>query len=431
MKRMSAAFLGTLSVSLTTVLLNTALLIPSSQAASLRASCLLTDASGSKMDGVNVDDRYPIASVSKIMTAHWAVAKMGILGRFQTVILARQNANGTFDVHLKGTRDPYFGKQALQFLVGQLNSYGITKIGELTFDENLKFMVNTTGSVATGHFDNHEPSANRVKHELRQAFNQLSGGYESTKAKARRMHNMLLPATIKMKVDSIEQVDSENVRESQFELSYRYQSATVLDILKEMNRNSNNYAANNIFESLGGVDAYHRFIQNRLGIGGQTLRFVNGSGDSKLVDGAKIYNEATCRAVIRVIQALRQDLKEQGQGLHSVLPVAGRSAPGERSTVDMYKNDLTDGAVIAKTGTVNPAITLAGLLSTEEGNVYFGYIYRTNGTGGDWRSARLKIRGAITQLMQTYGGGQPMNQRAESFLAFDKGSKLSVVERMQ
>lgn len=417
--------LGTLSVILT----GTIATLPA-RAASLRASCHIEDVAGDRLEGVNVDDRYPIASVSKIMTSYWAVAKMGVDGRFVTRVAVRKVSGDTYDLHLTGSRDPYFGKWAFQYLTSELNRLGITKIRQMTYDENLKFLVDTTGDIATAHLDNHEPGPDRVMRELRRAVEGIANGYDGMKSRATAVHGMSLPSSIRLSVEDIHFVSKDDFVSSQYDDTYIYRSAVVTELLKEMNRNSNNYAANNIFESLGGPEKFRVFIKDRLGLDSSSIRFVNGSGDSKATADGKVYNEATCRAIITVLQALRTELKKSGLGLHQVLAVAGRSANGTRSTVDMYKNDETEGALIAKTGTVNPAITLAGMMTTEEGNIYFGYIYKTNGSGADWRTARQKIKVAITALFREHGGGQALSSRPEAFLAFDGTSKLTRAERM-
>lgn len=399
-------------------------------AASLRASCHLEDNANDRIEGVNVDDRYPIASVSKIMTAYWAVAKMGVNGRFPTRVSVRKVSNDLADVHLTGSRDPYLGKWALQYMVSELNRIGVAKVRRLTFDENFKFLVDTTGDIATAHLDNHEPAPDRVGRELRRAVDNIAGGYDGLKSRVNSTRKMSMPSSIRLKVEDISFLSRNDFNPAQYDDAYTYRSTVLNEILKEMNRNSNNYAANNIFESLGGPEKFQAFIKERLGLGTDAMRFVNGSGDSKVTASGKIYNEATCRAVIKVLQALRAELKKNGLGLHHVLAVAGRNAPGTKSTVDMYKNDETTGALIAKTGTVNPAITLAGMMVTEEGNVYFGYIYKTNGSGGDWRAARQKIKVAVTALIKEHGGGDPMSSVPEAFLAFDEGSKFTPVDRM-
>lgn len=419
-----ATILGTLSVLLTVSALSPA------QAASLRASCHLEDNANDRIEGVNVDDRYPIASVSKIMTAYWAVAKMGPQGRFPTRVSIRVVTNELADVHLTGSRDPYIGKWTLQYMVSELNRLGVTKIRNLTYDENFKFLIDTTGDVAHANFDNHEPGPDRVGSNLKKAFENIAGGYDGLKSRVSKLRKMSMPASIKMKVESISFLSKEDFNPSQYDSAFTYRSTVLLDILKEMNRNSNNYAANNIFEHLGGPEKFREFVKERLNLGTDSLRFVNGSGDSKTTESGKIYNEGTCRSVIKILQALRAELKKTGHGLHHVLAVAGRNAAGTKSTVDMYKNEETNGALIAKTGTVNPAITLAGMMVTEEGNLYFGYIYKTNGSGGDWRNARQKIKVAVTAMLKEHGGGDPISSVPEAFLAFDEGSKLTAVDRM-
>lgn len=408
-------FVRTILVSVSIVLAT-----QNSLAASLKASCQLLDDQNQKIEGINLDARYPIASVSKIMTSFWAVSVMGAEGRFETRVYLRKVSNDSFDVHLAGSRDPYFSMDSLQFLVAELNRNGVRRVRRWTFDQNFKYTRDAI-SQHIAHLAVSDPSDRRVQESLQEDLSHIQSRYTSLRNRAEAIRNMNLPAKIQIAVDQVEAIHSDNFDAKQYDQAYLFQSAPLSEILKEMNRNSNNYAANNIFESLGGSEKFTEFIQAKLGLDQQQIRFVNGSGDFS--DQSNNYNEASCRAVIEVVQGLRSELKKQNKNLYHVLAVTGRAASGTRGTIDMYNNEVTEGALIAKTGTVNPAITLAGMASTQEGGVYFGYIYKTDG-GGDWGAARGKIRLAVTRLIEKYGGAQAVYWRPIAFLSFDKKSSM-------
>jgi hypothetical protein len=127
-----------------------------------------------------------------------------------------------------------------------------------------------------------------------------------------------------------------------------------------------------------------------------------------------------------VIAAFRESLQRQKIELENVMALAGEDpSERERSTVsNIYGNEATADALIAKTGTVNPSVTLAGMASTEEGDVYFGIIYGTNGRKADWTAARTKIRGDVMKLFKKFHNKKEIDYDPTRFMAFDKNSHL-------
>jgi D-alanyl-D-alanine carboxypeptidase len=401
-------------------------------ASEMRAGCYLQDGQGKELEGVNVEKRYEIASVSKVMTTFWAVKQIGLKGRYTTTLYIKKLANDFYDVHIVGSRDPYTGMEMFQFLVGQLNGLGIKKIRNMTYDENFKFILDVrASSTAQGHFTLTSPSAERVMREMRTAVTNLSSGYGNIATRAKVIHNLTLPSAISLRVADIHLLEKKDFDPKNYDSAYLYRSAPLHAIVKEMNRNSNNHAANQIFESLGGAEKFQAFIKAELGLEEKDIRFINGSGDRHdLPDGKSMYNEATCHAVVRVVQALQQEMRKSGLSLANVMAVAGEDpSESEKSTVSaLYDNDETHKALIAKTGTVNPSVTLAGMISTEEGDIYFGYIYGTNGTVADWRDGRNKIRTQVVKLFNRFGGRSSIDFKAIRFLPFDGESKLKKLE---
>jgi hypothetical protein len=80
--------------------------------------------------------------------------------------------------------------------------------------------------------------------------------------------------------------------------------------------------------------------------------------------------------------------------------------------------------MVAKTGTVDPAVALAGMISTDKGDIYFGILYQTNGPG-DWNRGRDAIRNQVVALMAKFGGKDRINgYHSAGFLPFDSSSKL-------
>jgi len=83
-----------------------------------------------------VDEKFPLASTSKVMTSLWSVARLNADSRFKTNIYVTKVSSDSYDVHIEGGRDPIFGRTSSYFLISELNRIGVKKIENLTFDEN-------------------------------------------------------------------------------------------------------------------------------------------------------------------------------------------------------------------------------------------------------------------------------------------------------
>jgi len=393
----------------------------------MNAMCYLEDKSGASVEGTNTQNKYEIASVSKIVTSFWAIDTLGPDFRFNTKVFVDPVGNGTYDVHIAGSSDPYFGREMTYFLFSELYRNQITKIRTLSFDEKFTLFWNVREK-PTWSFN---PSPSDIQTTLRQKLRLNNAEYTITRLNAKKM--------------GVDMVDSPRISVSQigFLTSYQYQqfattqiyqlqSAPLHDYLKEMNRNSNNHVADHIFAFLGGPDSFQRFIKSRLNLEANEIQFVNGSGDKVVVKddknkSQKVYNESSCNALVEVIEALRRDLRKDGKyDLQNIMAVSGvdpKTTLGGR-----YATAQVSGAVVAKTGSVDPAITLAGMITTANGNVYFGILYKTK-SPSDWNSARNAIREKVIGLMNQFGGKDAINDyNTEGFLPFDNGSHFATEE---
>lgn len=433
-------------------------------AAELNSFChVKAGEAASAIRGRDVNQRLPIASVSKIMTAEWAIARFGPNHRYETQVMLFNNKNGTWDLHFQGSRDPYFGQSQMHYLVSELNKMGITNIRRMTFDWQFKFTWDVTSDrVATLEYEVDSPKENVVETKLRMQSKYLDG-YSKT-ASAARAKGIEFHPNPKFRVNQVEAIDAiewGNVMARVPDRVRLMRSAPLHSLLREMNRNSNNYAANQIFESLGGADNYKSYVRRKFGFTENDIRFVNGHGAplmasvggtetwrdtgrgysigemtgqrSVYVDlngrevaagdnARKVYNEATCAAVLQILQSLRTALLRHKRDLSSVMVSAG---DGTTSTIRSYNTPVTRGSLIAKTGTVNTAITLGGLISTRQGKVFFFYNMKPTGRG----AARSQIRARVTELIvNVYGGASRQNIEVEEFTAFSSSGETETTE---
>lgn len=401
-------------------------------AAKSRANCYLLNKEGEAIQGANIDTRYEIASVSKIMTSLWAVSSLGADYRYETRIHILAVGKDLFDIHIEGSGDPFYNREQFQFLISELNSLGIKSVRNLTFDENFKYLASTRQSaVVVGHYTTAYPQPSVVEAQLKATILRISDGYQAVLRRGKDIAGLDLPAAVQFKVAQVKAITSADFQSigafTTADAKRLIQKSVPLrELLKEMNRSSNNYAANLVFENLGGATHFQEFAKKKMGLEEAQIRFLNGSGDRFDYEGGKFaYNEATCSAILSTVATLKLELENQKYTLADVMAVAGADAEGESSTVSsIYGNEVTSHALIAKTGTVSPSITLAGMASTEQGEVYFGNIYGTDGSVADWRQARNSIRTEVVALFKHFTKKKEIDYSPERFMTFDADSRI-------
>ena len=125
---------------------------------------------------------------------------------------------------------------------------------------------------------------------------------------------------------------------------------------------------------------------------------------------------------------MHKTLTEQRTSMARVATVIGSN---QGTATALYNNDKTFDAVIAKTGTVNPAVALGGVASTQKGLVFFMFNMRTRGTAQTWNQGRSQIRKKLIELMDEFDGKVPFNAKSFAFVSFDKRSFADINEGKQ
>lgn len=388
--------------------------------AKLNSFCYMNLTTNSKIQGLNTNTKIPIASVSKLLTSHWLIKAKGLDYRFTTEIYAKEIEGGEFDLHFSGTRDPYFGAEKLHYVISELNKRGLKKIRNLSFDEKFKFLwfvddpeALGNSTIAKSHYINSNPSPQTVLANLKK-YNSFLFGYEETQKKAAKLKiDMILKPQFTVK--NIEYLPSTEFTPETSDTVYYVHSAKSSDLLKEMNRNSNNHSANQIFEHLGSSSAYQDFLETELNLTSSDVVMLNGSGDRVDTEKGARYNEASCAAVLHIIRDLNESLIRQKTNLSKIATVVGTNS----GTANMYNHGLTVDAVVAKTGTVNPSITLGGFASTNNGIILFMYMVSPQGSNP---AARQIIRNDLIRLFKNNGGPKPINGQSFSYFTVDQES---------
>lgn len=410
------------------------LMSSTASAVALKAECYQIDADNQEIHGVAVNKRTEIGSVSKIITAYWALNVLGPEYRFNTQIFISNVDDATVDIHIKGSHDPYFGKTKLQVLVANLNKMGIKKIRYLTFDENFEYLSEPeSNKVARDFYKTTFPEPNRVLKDLTDSFRHMSKGYAAHAKELNKVYKMDLPKWIAVNVKQIKYVAAAEVTPEFLSVSkmYSFKSTTLVQVIKEVNRNSNNYASNILFESLGGAAEFAKFIKADMGLTEDDLIMLNGSGDHfyETYDNEKKfhYNQATCVAVLKILHSMRKYLKNHGLDLQDALAVVGKDEP---STVNTYYHPQTDDAIVAKTGTVDPSVALAGLASTKNGAILFASVYGPTRSESKAKVGRRKIDAGLLKLVKQNGGSEKIGYESSDFYEVDNASFLDLMNSL-
>lgn len=395
---------------------------------SLNTRCTKNAANG-QIEGLNINTPYTIASVTKVFTSHWAISKLGPRFRFPTIIHAAPVEKNIYDIHIEGSLFPYFDKTFYQFLVGELNKLGIQHINNLTFDENFLYSTNVRTNSLLAH-SNKDLDVNEMIKELSQDSKTLNDGLAALNAKALTIENLKLPNILSLTVNNIHFLGKNNFEPTSDTVSFYLQSTELYRNLKEMNRNSNNFVADKIFKILSEKENYSDFISNYLAeIKPDEVTLFNGSGYPVFIDSNKVYNEASCAAVVEMMDDLKQSLKNTGFDIKDIMPVAGKDSveDGNSTVTKIYGSEQTSGVLIGKTGSVMDTIALAGLVTTENENIFFQMSFNVDNTPEDRLLAYSKIKDWLHELIKDKKKSDLNSYQPKTFLPFDRKSQLKRV----
>ncbi len=395
----------------------------------LNTQCTKVNAGG-LIEGMNINTPYTVASVTKVFTSHWAIARLGLRYRFPTIVHITPLPNKIFDVHVEGANYPYFDKDMYQFFVGELNRIGVKHVNKLTFDENFNYATDVRYDPMLAHGGNDQNTIQIMK-DLRKDSTNINAGLARMNAKAMTIEKLKLPATLALKVNDIHFLEKREFNAAANTVSLYLPSSELSRNLKEMNRNSNNFVADRLFKMLSVKENYLDFISTRLlAVRPDEMALLNGSGYPVFVNGAKVYNKASCAAVLEMMSDLRNSVRQAGSDLQDILPVAGKDTAedGISTVTQLYGSAVSSGVLLGKTGSVLDTVALAGLIVTENENLFFQTSFAVD-TPEDRTVAFNKIKTWITNELIKNKKKSALDQYVpKAFLPFDGKSQLRKIE---
>ena len=295
------------------------------------------------------------ASSEKLAVAYAALVELGPGYRFHTEVAGSGELAGTTwrgDLHLVGHGDPTLSVKGLGALAAQVRAWGIRRVtGRVVGDESWFDLRRDAPGWKPGWLGDESPPLSALVAERAETWPRLAPALDAaarlTRALARRgVAVARQPATGRTPADVLPLA--------------RHLSPELAEIVKTMNRESDNFTAEMLLKQLGAAvgergstAAGARVVRAALAAAGAPLhgvRVVDGSGLSRL-------DRLSAAALVALLRAADANPSIRDAFLDS-LAVAGVSG----TLRNRLARRPTFGRVIAKTGTTSVASSLAGFV---------------------------------------------------------------------
>lgn len=314
----------------------------------------------------------PAASLSKVATTLVALQTFGPEHQFITRIGATgpiENGVLKGDLVVEGGSDPFFVWEEA-FAVGNLlNQVGIKRVtGNLVVVD--KFYMNFKDNPQT-------------------AGNLLLQGLNSRiwSAEAKSQYQSLPPGTKKPQVVIEGSVQALPAPPSNLQPLVRHYSYPLAELLKRMNRYSNNFMADKLADAVGGAQVVAEKAAMATDIPTAEIQMINGSG-------LAIENRISPRAVCAMFKAIENYLRPLNMTIADVFTIVGQ----DKGILD--GRSLPQFAVV-KSGSLDNVSALAGALPTQkQGTVWFVVM---NSTGNQ---KAVKEGGVAGKTLQNFRAQQ-------------------------
>ena len=334
----------------------------------------------------SAEENFNPASAIKLATALVALKTFGPHHRFTTGIWITgtlDKATGTLsgNLYLSG-RDPSFHYEHGVMIARQLNTLGIrTVTGNLV--------------VAPGFTMNFNWSARRSGEQLYDTLDSTLRSGEASRAWLYERTALGDQASLQT-IPSVAVMGEVEVNPvaADAKLVLSEKSSKLVDILKVLLCYSNNFMAERLGDSVGGIQSVRRQLMNSLGLSSSefTISSLSGLG----------VNRVSPRTMMKIFRALREELRKNKLSTTDIMPVAGID-PG--TLQDRFTGPAWRGSVIAKTGTLirtdGGASSLVGQMKTAGGETLLFVIMNRQGSVLRFR---LNQDYLVMQIQNSRGG---------------------------
>ncbi|MGI8897759.1 MAG: D-alanyl-D-alanine carboxypeptidase [Pyrinomonadaceae bacterium] len=334
----------------------------------------------------SADENFNPASAIKLATALVALKTFSPQHRFTTgmwITGTLDKATGSLNgnLYISG-RDPSFHHEHAVMIARQLNTLGIrTVTGNLV--------------VAPGFTMNFNWSARRSGEQLYDTFDSTLRSGEASRAWLYERTALGDQASLQT-IPSVAVMGEVEVNPvaADAKLVLSQKSSKLVDILKVLLCYSNNFMAERLGDSVGGIQSVRRQLMNSLGLSSSEFMISSLSGLG--------VNRVSPRTMMKILRALREELRKNKLSTTDIMPVAGID-PG--TLQDRFRGTAWRGSVIAKTGTLirtdGGVSSLVGQMKTAAGETLLFVIMNRQGSVLRFR---LNQDFLVMQIQNSRGG---------------------------
>ncbi|NCJ06001.1 D-alanyl-D-alanine carboxypeptidase [Synechococcales cyanobacterium C] len=304
----------------------------------------------------------PAASLTKVATSLAALATYEPQHRFTTQV----NTTGPIehgilqgDLVIEGGEDPFFVWESAMTLGQSLQEKGIrTVAGNLV--------------IVGPFYMNYESDPQIAGDLLAQGLN-----HQTWSAAAEAQYQTLPPGSLRPQIQIEGAIFTSETLPTQAQPLARYDSLPLVELLKRMNRYSNNWMADSLAETVGGARAVAQIAAARAGVPAAEIQLVNGSGLSE-------QNRMSPRAACALMLALSQMLQQHDLSLADVLAVVGEDQ-------GILSDRPLPRYAALKSGTLSTVSALAGVLPTQTHGLVWMAILNDQGDVDVYRARQEQL----------------------------------------
>ncbi len=302
----------------------------------------------------------PAASITKVATSLAALKTLGPAHRFQTQFRATGPIEAGVlqgDLVIQGGKDPLFVWEDAIATANLLSQKGIRKVTGNLIIQGPFYMNFKTNPQQTGEL-------------LKQGFNAQLWPIEAA------TQYQTLKDTPKPQLEIQGNVQVAKAL-TQSQLILEHPSLPLAELLKRMNRYSNNAMAEMLAQTVGGPEKVAQIAAQEAGVPPTEVQLINGSG-------LGVENRLSPRAACGIMFAIANLLHPKKMTIADILAVTGEDIGilDERS--------LPQQAVL-KSGTLNNISALAGAIPTEEKGAVWFVLLNGEGAVSNFRSQQESL----------------------------------------
>ncbi len=305
------------------------------------------------IQGFQTSQPQRIASVTKLFTSLVSLNALPTDHRWQTkfTLLGKH-------LHISGGLDPWFEQEKVLALIAELRARGVRELDTISFDENFLFQDGEPNSYSP-------PTPADSAASLALYFSPRGLLSKSILARRAAAVAMMTQDGLKIPLADIGiptkriYFSPSNPLEGPNSTEFVHTSRTLLSTLKTMNVFSKNKIAQNLWNFVSLQNDPLKILAAE-GVPTEEIQIHDGSGLYILSSNGRIDNQATCNAVMHVVDALERKAGDLHLRQEDIVSVA--SDPGSTLSDRFGADPAVRNAIIAKTGTLGNTSTLAGWL---------------------------------------------------------------------